>query len=230
MTSVATNASDLRFEPEPTPIGVTARAAQSDRASATSRTDLPMRRRQTDLRDQDTRGTAAERIGADPTGADATGTELTGSDLIDALGRFRDAENAAKLRARTSLGIGENALLALRLMADAQHDGRQISPKELAERLGVTAATTSALVDRLVRAGHAERHPDSSDRRGVTLSTSGVAVRRALRVLRDAEERTRAAIDAADPETLRTVVAFLDDMARAVAADSAVNRTGVAMS
>jgi hypothetical protein len=83
-------------------------------------------------------------------------------DVLNALRRYRTAESAAQRRAREALGIGENALLALRFLIDAEHDGRTVNAKDLAERLEITAASTSALVDRLVRSGHVERSSRSS--------------------------------------------------------------------
>ncbi|MFZ7086792.1 MarR family winged helix-turn-helix transcriptional regulator [Curtobacterium sp. RRHDQ10] len=144
------------------------------------------------------------------------GARVTGTDVLDALRAFRAAEAEARLRARTSLGVGESALMALRLIGDGERTGHRVAPKELAEHLGITAASTSTLVDRLVRAGHVVRHPDPHDRRGVTLTTRGIAVRRALRAMRDLETRTLRAAAAMPPESLEVVVAFLQTMTRVV--------------
>ncbi len=88
-----------------------------------------------------------------------TDSRVDAVDVLNALRRYRSAESAAQRRAREALGIGENALLALRVLLDAESDGRSVNAKELADRLEITPASTSALVDRLVRSGHVERHP-----------------------------------------------------------------------
>jgi DNA-binding MarR family transcriptional regulator len=50
-----------------------------------------------------------------------------------------------------------------------------LGPTELAERLGLAMASTTALVDRLVRAGHVERVRDTVDRRRVTITGTTAA-------------------------------------------------------
>ena len=50
-----------------------------------------------------------------------------------------------------------------------------MGPSELAQRIGVTTAAASGIVDRLVARGHAERQPHPTDRRrtAVTCTSSG---------------------------------------------------------
>jgi len=137
-------------------------------------------------------------------------------DVLNALRRYRSAESAAQRRTREALGIGENALLALRVLLEAEERGRTVNAKDLAEELGITAASTSALVDRLVRSGHVERHPDPSDRRGVILTASGTSMRQVLQVLDQLDTRANEAVDLLSPEDRAVVVAFLEQMARVV--------------
>jgi DNA-binding MarR family transcriptional regulator len=140
----------------------------------------------------------------------------TGPQVLEALRTFRTAEADARTRARTSLGVGETALAALRIVGEGEARGHGVSPKELADRLGVTAASTSALVDKLVRAGHLVRHPDPNDRRGVTLTTRGPSVRRALHAMGELETRTIRAAESMPPEALGVVIEFLHEMTRVV--------------
>ncbi|ROP74659.1 MarR family winged helix-turn-helix transcriptional regulator [Curtobacterium sp. PhB115] len=137
-------------------------------------------------------------------------------DVLNALRRYRTAESAAQRRAREALGIGENALLALRVLIDAEHAGRTVNAKELAERLEITAASTSALVDRLVRSGHVERHADPNDRRGVILTATGTAMRQALRVIEDLDARAMHVTEHLPADEMAVVVDFLDEMVRVV--------------
>jgi DNA-binding MarR family transcriptional regulator len=137
-------------------------------------------------------------------------------DVLNALRRYRTAESSAQRRVREELGIGENALMALRVLVDAETSGRTVNSKELAERLGITAASTSALVDRLVRSGHVERHADPADRRGVILTATGRSMRRALAVIGDLDSRAVEVAQHLPPEDMAVVVAFLRQMAGAV--------------
>lgn len=140
------------------------------------------------------------------------GSRIDAVDVLNALRRYRTAESASQRRARESLGIGENAMAALRVLVDADAAGRTVNAKQLAERLGITAASTSALVDRLVRTGHVERRPDPTDRRGVILSASGPAMRRALLVIDDLESRPLGVADRLSAEDAAVIVGFLDEM------------------
>jgi DNA-binding MarR family transcriptional regulator len=145
-----------------------------------------------------------------------TDSRVDAVDVLNALRRYRSAESAAQRRAREALGIGENALLALRVLLDAESEGRSVNAKELADRLEITPASTSALVDRLVRSGHVERHADPHDRRGVILTASGGSMRQVLRVIDQLDTR---AIEVAEhlPQTeMSVIVAFLEEMARVV--------------
>ncbi|MDQ0030913.1 MarR family winged helix-turn-helix transcriptional regulator [Arthrobacter bambusae] len=90
-------------------------------------------------------------------------------DLLNALRDYRASEAAMRRRTRTSMGMGETDLLALRYLLEAEHQGRSVSPKELAAWLGVTSASTTALIDRLVASGNVRREPHPSDRRALIL-------------------------------------------------------------
>lgn len=141
---------------------------------------------------------------------------VTAVDVLNALRRYRTAESASQRRAREALGIGENALLALRVLIDADRSGRTVNAKELAERLEITPASTSALVDRLVRSGHVERHQDPTDRRGVILTATGTSMRHALRVLEELDARAAQVTEHLPTDEMSVVVDFLDEMSRVV--------------
>ena len=137
-------------------------------------------------------------------------------DVLNALRRYRSAEAAAQRRAREALGLGENALLALRALLDAEEAGRSVNAKDLDEQLHITAASTSALVDRLVRSGHVERNPDPNDRRGVILTATGGSMRQVLRVIDQLDSRAIEATDHLSSDDMAVIVAFLDEMVRVV--------------
>jgi len=137
-------------------------------------------------------------------------------DVLNALRRYRTAESSAQRRAREALGIGENALLALRVLLDAEKADRTVNAKDLAEQLEITAASTSALVDRLVRSGHVVRHADPNDRRGVILTATGASMRDVMRVLDQLDSRAIEATENLSDAEMAVIVAFLDQMVRVV--------------
>ncbi len=144
------------------------------------------------------------------------GSRVDAVDVLNALRRYRSAESAAQRRAREALGIGENALLALRILLDAESEGRSVNAKELADRLEITPASTSALVDRLVRSGHVERHADPHDRRGVILTASGGSMRQVLQVIDQLDTRAIEVAEHLPQQDMGVVIAFLEEMARVV--------------
>ena len=145
-----------------------------------------------------------------------TDSRVDAVDVLNALRRYRSAETAAQRRAREALGIGENALLALRVLLDAESDGRSVNAKELADRLEITPASTSALVDRLVRSGHVERLAVPHDRRGVILTASGGSMRQVLRVIDQLDTRAIEVAEHLPQSEMSVIVSFLEQMARVV--------------
>jgi DNA-binding MarR family transcriptional regulator len=67
---------------------------------------------------------------------------------------------AAAMAHRTGLGLSEMAALE-----HLQHSHGGLTPTELGRRLSLSSGAITALVDRLERAGHAERRPNPADRR-----------------------------------------------------------------
>ena len=69
------------------------------------------------------------------------------------------------------LGVGATDVRALELLVDEP----DLGPADLSDRLGITAASATALLDRLERAGHVQRWPHPSDRRRVQVHVSPTA-------------------------------------------------------
>lgn len=96
----------------------------------------------------------------------------------------------------------------------------QLTPSELAGLLGLTSGGTTALLQRLIRAGHIDRHPHPADRRSILISVSAQTVARASEIYAPLVDATNAVIERYDASELRTVRRFLTDIV-AVAEDQA---------
>ncbi|PZF62559.1 MarR family transcriptional regulator [Curtobacterium sp. MCBD17_034] len=144
------------------------------------------------------------------------------TDVLEALRQLREAEQRAHRRACASLHVGENGLHALRFLLEAGAVGQDVNAKDLAVRLGVTAASTSVLVERLVRSGYVERHPDPQDRRGVLLTATGPAAHRARRVIAELDATRGRAVTDLPAGAADVVLRFLTEMADAVGAEDSV--------
>jgi DNA-binding MarR family transcriptional regulator len=84
-----------------------------------------------------------------------------------------------------SLGLGRDLAVNPTDFAAMQHliQSGPIPPSELARRLNISTAAVTVLVDRLVRAGHAQREPHPTDGRRVLVVPADTSVQRAMAVL-----------------------------------------------
>jgi len=78
---------------------------------------------------------------------------------------YRGAEEAMRRRTGESMRMGSTDLQALRFLLKAQGEGRVVSGRDLADHLGVTSASVTALLDRLTKTGHVRRTPHPTNRR-----------------------------------------------------------------
>ncbi|WP_430332368.1 MarR family winged helix-turn-helix transcriptional regulator [Rhodococcus sp. ACT016] len=81
----------------------------------------------------------------------------------------------AEFAARNQLHTTD--LRALICLLDADRSGVPATPGLLAEKLALTSASTTALVDRLEKAGHIRRSRDTADRRRVLLEVTPSAMK-----------------------------------------------------
>ena len=90
-------------------------------------------------------------------------------DLIDALRLFTvESDIFVDVFARAH-GLGRSDLNAIMWITTGSSTGAPLTVGELAQRLGLSPAAATALVDRLETAGHVGRTRELADRRRVTL-------------------------------------------------------------
>ncbi|WP_324642810.1 MarR family winged helix-turn-helix transcriptional regulator [Pseudarthrobacter sp. LT1] len=147
-------------------------------------------------------------------------------DVINALREFRTSESAMRRRTRSSAAMGETDLLALRYLIDAEAAGVGIRPTQLAARLGITSASMTSLVDRLVAAGHVIREPHPSDRRAVILRPTPGAEEEVRHNLNQMHKRMLEAAESLSAEEIKAVLHFLSCMREAVDAVEAAAGVG----
>ena len=87
--------------------------------------------------------------------------------VMEAMRSYRAAEVAMRRRTQQAMEMGENELLVLRFLARARLRGSVVTPVTLSRYLGITSASTTALLDRLEKSGHLTRSPNPDDRRSV---------------------------------------------------------------
>lgn len=136
--------------------------------------------------------------------------------VLEALQAYRAAEAAMRRRTGAEMGIGDSDLLALRLVLDNTAAERPTAVKDVGVYLGVSSASASALVDRLVRGGFIERRPSSTDRRSTELVPTPAALGEAGQLIAATYDRLAAATAELSPDEAATVTRFLVRMREAV--------------
>jgi DNA-binding MarR family transcriptional regulator len=133
-------------------------------------------------------------------------------EVLAAMRAFRSAEAAMRRRTRGSMGMGENDLLAVQFLMRRQQKGLHVSPKDLAAYLGISSASTTVLIDRLVKSGHVLREPHPSDRRAIRIVATPASHREVRETLDEMHRRMLEAAEALNPSEAGTVVRFLQTM------------------
>jgi DNA-binding MarR family transcriptional regulator len=155
--------------------------------------------------------TREEALASGP-GRVAAGSRVSSGDIVNLLRQYRVAEVASRRATRGATSMGETDLLALRLLLDAEAEGRSFTPGGIATALGISTASTTALIDRLSSASLVERRPHETDRRSTVLvPTVGEDD-----ALRETIERGRASIarlvDDIPPHEREVVARFLTNL------------------
>ncbi|HHU38753.1 MAG TPA: MarR family transcriptional regulator [Propionibacterium sp.] len=106
------------------------------------------------------------------------------------------------------LGLNATDYRALSAIQQFPRD-EAVTMSRLGSALGTTAATTSAIVDRLERAGYVRRNRTEADRRLVTIETTPLAWQKIIEIMRPLMGATDAWIKALGPDDARVVAEFL---------------------
>lgn len=141
--------------------------------------------------------------------------------LTDALALLRETERGLTESSRTAMGLTELEMRALRFLVVAQRSGTIATPSMLAEHLGISAASTTKLLNRLERGERVARgiHPD--DRRAIRLEVDPMTTALVQRsVARQQARRFAAAARLTDHERV-VVTRFLQDLTEEMSADRA---------
>ncbi|GAA1515414.1 DNA-binding MarR family transcriptional regulator [Agromyces terreus] len=137
--------------------------------------------------------------------------------LLDAVRRHRAAEAEMRRRLRADMDMGDTDVAALRWVIAEERAGRSATSAGLARELGITSAAAVKLVARLVASGDLERDPHPTDRRILLLHTMPEAHERIVRTLGPMHERLRRVAESFDEPQRAVIIAFLDDLAEAIA-------------
>jgi DNA-binding MarR family transcriptional regulator len=139
-----------------------------------------------------------------------------GVDVLNALRRYRSAEADMRRRTRASMGMGETDLLALRFLLEGQRAGRMVSPKDLAAYLRISSASTTILIDRLVKSGHVRREPHPTDRRALVIVPTAATDAEVRATLGQMHRGMMRIAESLTVDEARAITRFLDQIGEAL--------------
>jgi DNA-binding MarR family transcriptional regulator len=143
-------------------------------------------------------------------------SHATTVEVLNLLRKYRAAEAAMRARTRSSMGMGETDLVALRFLLKEQRADRLVLQRDLARVLDISSPSVTALVDRLVKSGHVERTAHPSDRRATVVIPTADSDHEVRETLGAMHRRMIAVVDGLDGPQLEIVARFLSGMVAAV--------------
>lgn len=135
--------------------------------------------------------------------------------LMEALGAWQDAGRALAKLSADYMELNETDMRAIRMIMAAQQRGEVVTPKDIAHAVGISSASTTKLVDRLIAAGHLTRGPHPSDRRTVRIEVTESTRQTASNTIGRQHARRFAVAAALTPEERAAVLKFLTGMLKA---------------
>lgn len=147
------------------------------------------------------------------------GETSSASAVLDALWAYEAAEGAIRLRLRDSMLVCENDLIALEKLIEAQDGDVALTPTNITRELGISSASTTAMLDRLERSGYLRRQPHPSDRRKVSVTLGDRPMEGLRRSGSEVQHRVEEVIADMPPGSASVLVDFLSRMR--VAAEAA---------
>lgn len=122
-------------------------------------------------------------------------------------------------------GLHRTDLNALNVLSQASRSGQPITPGRLGEELRLSSPATTALIDRLDRAGHVHRERNPRDRRQVSLAMTDSAQSTGGAMFAPLAREIGAVIAGHTEDELAVVTRFLEE---AVAATERARKSGTA--
>lgn len=133
----------------------------------------------------------------------------SGRAVLNALRDYRLAEQDLRRRTRDKFGINEKDMQALRYLMRAHHQRDSLGPTDLSRLLGISTASTTALIDRLVSSGHLERRRHPTDRRALELIPTKKSNIEMREVLEPMHNRMMDVAAALSPDEAQIIAGFL---------------------
>lgn len=135
--------------------------------------------------------------------------------VMEALRQWREADRALAEASRRFMRLNDSDMRAIRMLSHAQRQGKLVTPKDVAAWVGISSASTTKLVDRLVAAGHLVRVPHPHDQRTLCIRVTEATARAAHESIGRQHARRFDAAAALSHEQRQAVIEFLEALTEA---------------
>lgn len=145
-------------------------------------------------------------------------TEAETEQSFEVMARLEEWQRASRQLAESSarfMRLNETDMRAIRMIMRAQQRGEIATPKDIARETGISSASTTKLIDRLVAGGHLIRDEHPTDRRTASIRVTESTRRTARDTIGRQHTRRFAVAAAMTPSEREAVIAFLAALAEA---------------
>ena len=137
--------------------------------------------------------------------------------LIRALREYTELSERVVDLTGAAHGLHRTDMRTLSLLMRRQAQGLVTTPSDLSRILGLSSASTTALVDRMERQGHAQRTRSETDRRSVSISHTDSAAQEGRALFVPIAQHTMRHLSQFTDEELETAVRVLQAATAAMA-------------
>lgn len=135
--------------------------------------------------------------------------------VMEALRGWQEAARTLSEASKRYMKLNESDMRAIRMIIRAQQQGNLVTPKDISREVGISSASTTKLVDRLVAGSHLVRTQHPSDRRTVCIEVTESTRISAHETIGRQHARRFAAAAAMAPADRETVISFLNSLSDA---------------
>lgn len=135
--------------------------------------------------------------------------------VMEALREWQVAARTLSEASQHYMKLNESDMRAIRMLIRSQQQNRIVTPKDIAREVGISSASTTKLVDRLVAGGHVVRTPHPTDRRTTCLEVTEHTARSAHDTIGRQHARRFSAAAAMSAAERDVVIRFLTDLVEA---------------
>jgi len=136
--------------------------------------------------------------------------------VLRSIRALSDAMDRMHSGMKGDMDMNATDLAALRMLILREQQGRSVSPREIADHLRISTASTTKLLDRLVDSGHVERKAHPSDRRGRIVTLTDTSRQAFFRTFGTHLRAMRSVATDYDDDDLAVISRFLDQVSAAL--------------